>query len=218
MSSRAWKMGRTQDSRWQLISVPLEQSPLSLGLSEVSYTTRSTSPTSLTMRLGARASMSCGNGAQCAVMKSRVCTARSRDGVLIGTRIAHNAGRTQRQEHGNGLRGFLVPTQPIGVAPRVSRNSLMEIASRLAQQFEELRDTPCLAQTFTSRSKAAPLSPLIGFEASGALSRQRPFLLFAKTRPLPPLFSRYRGQLLGALYGVDPGTRRAAAKNASRIG
>src|SRR5258708_4960198 len=47
------------------------------GLPEMSYTTRLIPRTSLMMRLDTVASSSCGNGAQCAVMKSVVCTARN---------------------------------------------------------------------------------------------------------------------------------------------
>src|SRR5262245_29912385 len=44
------------------------------GLPEMSYTTRLMPCTSLMMRFEVRASKSCGSGAQCAVMKSCVCT------------------------------------------------------------------------------------------------------------------------------------------------
>ena len=47
------------------------------GLPEMSYTTRLMPRTSLMMRLETLPSNACGNGAQCAVMKSCVCTARS---------------------------------------------------------------------------------------------------------------------------------------------
>ena len=51
-----------------------------------------------------RASRSCGNGAQCAVMKSVVCTARSATDVLVRAAVAHHAHRAHRQEHGERLR------------------------------------------------------------------------------------------------------------------
>ena len=47
------------------------------GLPEMSYTTRLMPRTSLMMRLETLLSSACGSSAQCAVMKSCVCTARS---------------------------------------------------------------------------------------------------------------------------------------------
>jgi hypothetical protein len=47
------------------------------GLPEMSYTTRLMPRTSLMMRLETLPNNACGNGAQCAVMKSCVCTARN---------------------------------------------------------------------------------------------------------------------------------------------
>lgn len=47
------------------------------GLPDMSYTTRLMPRTSLVMRVDTVASKACGSGAQCAVMKSVVCTARS---------------------------------------------------------------------------------------------------------------------------------------------
>ena len=58
-------------------AAPYSHSMVAGGLLEMSYTTRLMPRTSLMIRFATFARMSCGSGAQCAVMKSVVCTARS---------------------------------------------------------------------------------------------------------------------------------------------
>src|SRR3989338_3971590 len=56
---------------------PYSHSIVAGGLPEMSYTTRLMPRTSLMMRLEILPSSACGSSAQCAVMKSCVCTARN---------------------------------------------------------------------------------------------------------------------------------------------
>ncbi len=73
----AFKSALTEDLRSGYCVCSYSHSMVAGGLEVRSYTTRFTPRTSLTMRLETRASRSCGSGAQSAVMKSWLLTARS---------------------------------------------------------------------------------------------------------------------------------------------
>ena len=81
------------------------------GLLLTSYTTRLTPFTSLAIRLEMWASTSGGNGNQSAVIPSRLVTARSADGLVVGPEVALDAHRADRQQHGERLPDVVVQTR-----------------------------------------------------------------------------------------------------------
>ena len=102
-------------------------------------TTRLIPRTSLMIRFDARPSSAYGRCAQCAVMKSVVCTRAQRRHVVVRAAIAHHAHRLHRQEHRERLARQVVPAlADIGFAAQAG-SRILRGRGRVAQFLDEDR-------------------------------------------------------------------------------